>query len=259
MACNKFVYFEGLRGALALLVCISHLGLNTILISLGVQVRFSLAVDAFFVMSGFVLSHAYFFAGRSFSEFLVGRFARLYPLHIATLLLTCVAVQNWPTEKDQAVLFQNLFLLQSVGLPPHNSGPNFPSWSISVEFWVALLYFLLVRKTGKATVIAMTLVALPLVIFLPNYAASQDGNHFAVVNGGLLRGIVGFAVGISSFVVFQKFILIRCPGWLSMILTITLSSLLFVAESSPLSSILFVYIVLFFLMIKVDPEFKTAV
>ena len=97
--------------------------------------------------------------------------------------------------------------------------------------------------------IVMTTLALPLVMFLPNYAASQDGNYFAVVNGGLLRGLVGFAVGVSSFVVFQKFILIRCPGWLSMILTAVLASLFFVAESSPLSSILFVYIVLFFLMI----------
>jgi peptidoglycan/LPS O-acetylase OafA/YrhL len=51
-----------------------------------------LAVDMFFMLSGFVMTHVYFCAfsesvGRNYRDFLVARIARLYPLHVFILLL----------------------------------------------------------------------------------------------------------------------------------------------------------------------------
>ena len=58
-----------------------------------------LAVDMFFMLSGFVMTHVYY---RAFSErivlhyrgFLVARIARLYPLHIFMLLFVVTAVTS---------------------------------------------------------------------------------------------------------------------------------------------------------------------
>ena len=56
-----------------------------------------LAVDIFFVLSGFVITHVYKegFArrvtGRHYRDFLMARVARLYPLHITVLLLFVAA------------------------------------------------------------------------------------------------------------------------------------------------------------------------
>ncbi|MBU2270678.1 MAG: acyltransferase family protein, partial [Alphaproteobacteria bacterium] len=51
--------------------------------------RSRLAVDAFFMLSGFILAHVYgpaFAAGAfNYRRFLVARLARLYPLHLAIL------------------------------------------------------------------------------------------------------------------------------------------------------------------------------
>lgn len=48
-----------------------------------------LAVDFFFVLSGFVLTHTYLYRKNpvTFLEFTLHRLARLYPLHIFTLLM----------------------------------------------------------------------------------------------------------------------------------------------------------------------------
>src|SRR5579863_2047307 len=52
-----------------------------------------LMVDLFFIMSGFIISHVYyqsFESGLSTSNvrrFIVARFARVYPLHLFTLLI----------------------------------------------------------------------------------------------------------------------------------------------------------------------------
>ncbi len=63
--------------------------------------RSRLAVDAFFMLSGFILAHVY---GPSFADgtfryrrFIVARLARLYPLHLAVLAgATIMVLGRWP-------------------------------------------------------------------------------------------------------------------------------------------------------------------
>ena len=228
---DKFLGLEGLRGILALLVCVGHLGLNTVLSAYGLHVRFELAVDVFFVMSGFVLSHAYFFSVRPLSHFVVGRVARLYPLHLATLLVSYAIANAWFTKLDQVVFLQNVFLLQNIGLPPYAAGYNFPSWSISVEFWVGIAYFFAMRSQHAFKILFAVIACLPMAVFLPNYLGVQAGNYAEVINGGLLRGVIGFAVGVSSYVVFRKLTAYRLPAWILWALMTSLA-LLFAGESS---------------------------
>ena len=118
-----------------------------------------LAVDMFFVLSGFVMAHVY---RRAFSEgvtehyrsFLVARIARLYPPHIFILLLfvaTAAASQfmgGLATGSFESIpltgprswgaIIANIFMLQ--GLLAGQLSWNYPTWSISVEFMAYLAF-----------------------------------------------------------------------------------------------------------------------
>jgi peptidoglycan/LPS O-acetylase OafA/YrhL len=114
--------------------------------------RSRLAVDAFFMLSGFILAHVYgpAFAsgGFSYRRFIVARLARLYPLHIAVLtgalimVLGATAAGVRFNAEGYGVLgfFQTLFLIQSWF--PTNGEVNWsgPSWSLSAEWFAYLLF-----------------------------------------------------------------------------------------------------------------------
>ena len=118
-----------------------------------------LAVDMFFILSGFVMAHVY---RRTFSEsvskhyrgFLVARIARLYPLHVFILALFILAAtasqfmtglatgsfESIPLTgpRSWGAIIANIFMLQ--GLAAGWLSWNYPAWSISVEF-IAYLAF----------------------------------------------------------------------------------------------------------------------
>ena len=110
-----------------------------------------LGVELFFVLSGFILCHVYLEAagegGFNYAGFLWARLARIYPLHLATLLglglmglaATAAGFQVDPSVLAWSALPANLTLTHAWGLAPQ-AGWNHPSWSISAE-WFAYLEF----------------------------------------------------------------------------------------------------------------------
>ena len=128
-----------------------------------------LAVDVFFMLSGFVMTHVYH---QAFSEsvtehyrsFIVARIARIYPLHVLILLLfvaTAVATQfatdgssafhEVPVRGPRSVgaFVANIFMLQ--GLDAGKLSWNYPTWSISVEFIAYLLFPFALPAIWRAT------------------------------------------------------------------------------------------------------------
>jgi hypothetical protein len=111
--------------------------------------RAETAVDLFFVISGFVFMHVYSGRETTGRQFALARFARLYPLHIVTLIATMLIFSfGMPrylvnSQSDAYHLLLNVFMLQGTGLETGYSF-NSPAWSISVEvicyaiFWFAL-------------------------------------------------------------------------------------------------------------------------
>src|ERR1700737_2473765 len=85
-----------LRGIAAMWVVVFHFQVLVITFILPEQTllvaKGYLMVDLFFIMSGFIISHVYqqsFQAGiasGNFRRFIVARFARIYPLHLFTLV-----------------------------------------------------------------------------------------------------------------------------------------------------------------------------
>jgi peptidoglycan/LPS O-acetylase OafA/YrhL len=162
-----------LRGIAALLVALYHFSYGTIG-NLGHKTG-GVCVVLFFVLSGFVIRHAYGSeiarGGIGFRRFLTFRLARLYPLHFATfavVFLYWVAMDvgkahglpiSVSYEWDARTILENItlthFWFQGTG------SFNSPSWSISVELWCSLyVYFLCKRQLRLLKALAITGVVL---------------------------------------------------------------------------------------------------
>jgi peptidoglycan/LPS O-acetylase OafA/YrhL len=140
-------------------------------------------VSYFFVLSGFVLTYVYpslpnWTARRNF---LVARFARLWPAHIAALILAVFLTRaGWtflerPGWTSHLNLVANIFMLQT-WTPVEGGGlfsVNGPSWSISTEFAFYFAFLLLVGNfectwRRKLLLSALVLAALILIGFALN-------------------------------------------------------------------------------------------
>lgn len=146
-----------LRFFAALLVAFSHLVFleGTSSPALGVLYRLffrqgGCGVTFFFVLSGFILTHAYgrALSGRSISvtPYLYRRAARIFPLHLATGLAVLMFL-NWRGDPPLlSTVALNLALLQSWSpdMQIHYS-LNSPSWSLSGELFFYTLFPWLVK------------------------------------------------------------------------------------------------------------------
>jgi peptidoglycan/LPS O-acetylase OafA/YrhL len=172
--------------------------------------RSYLWVDFFFILSGFILAYVY---GRSFEgafsaakyrNFLVRRLRRIYPLHLATLLLFVPLVLHdvladqarYPAGIYLRSFFENLFLVQS--WHDHDIVAwNAPSWSISSE-WAAYLLFPLafyVVYRGPLVLAGGVVVLGVLCLYVMSTFAPRE--ILDIMFGfGTLRCLAGFCLGI---------------------------------------------------------------
>jgi len=119
------------------------------------------AVDLFFLLSGFIFF--WFYADKiadrktPFRNFICYRLTRLYPVHFITLLslillqyiMISMNGHTFITQNNDAWHFLlNLLVIHSWGFEstPALNGFNGPSWSVSVELLLYLLFFLVSRK-----------------------------------------------------------------------------------------------------------------
>jgi peptidoglycan/LPS O-acetylase OafA/YrhL len=183
-----------------------------------------LAVDLFFMLSGFVLTHVY---RRAFSEgitkhyrqFLLARVARLYPLHIMVLLLflatalTSRLLEYAATGTFEAIpirgprsldaLLANVFMLQ--GLEAGQLSWNYPAWSISVEFAAYLLFPFLLPTIWRASPSHKVALAALLIGILSLFSYYSGGN-FNQWDGPqtLLRCLPEFTLGTLLYAAFRS-------------------------------------------------------
>ena len=156
-----------------------------------------LGVDLFFALSGYVIAGAYLEAFRhpsrgACAHFLVRRFARIWPLHVATLLLYVGA----PSCRAPGDLAGNLLMVQAWGFIGHITC-NEPSWSISGE-WFAYLAFpglaWLLLRPGRRAALALAALGfggLGLLAWL------GGGSLDVTFNLGLVRAACGFTIGAA--------------------------------------------------------------
>jgi peptidoglycan/LPS O-acetylase OafA/YrhL len=212
----RFDVLDCWRGIAALMVAIFHFNALHHGFYLPLLRNSFFFVDFFFVLSGFVIAHAY--AGRlstmaEATVFAVKRFGRVWPLHIAVLIafvaleatkgLMIVALglrANVPAfdpagSQPLADLPAQVLLLHALNIR-HGLTWNHPSWSISAEFWTYLIFAAMTLLMGHRRTLGLILLAgLSAWVLVTK---SQHGIQ-ATFDLGLPRCILGFAAGVFVY------------------------------------------------------------
>jgi peptidoglycan/LPS O-acetylase OafA/YrhL len=168
----------------------------------------SLGVGFFFILSGFVLSMAYkkrFAENRiTYREYLVGRIARIYPLHVLTLLIA-VPMSLPDLTKDAVSFFAqfiaDLLLMKSwIPDPRYYFAFNGPAWSISAElfFYVTFPLLLSLAQPRKIWPIAILLLIPALILVIPE----EYQRRFFYINP-LFRAF-DFFIGILLYQAYER-------------------------------------------------------
>lgn len=225
----KLNQLAGLRGICAWWVVFYHsLGLMNDSVPGPVKTLIEhgyLAVDLFFLLSGFVIFLSYHAAlstnfPHSVRKFYWNRFSRIYPLHVVMLggyLLLFVAFTYLSSSRTPPSSYTWTSFIQSVFLIHMWFGGdltwNVPSWSISSEWFVYLFFPLMaysLRKLRGGIAMHLFCIALAAVILHVIYALSglpsigSDIPHMALVRT-MFEFLMGVFVG-SLYVNHRDFL-----------------------------------------------------
>jgi len=167
--------------------------------------RAYLAVDLFFLLSGFVMAHVY---GPSLTanwrahwiEYGRARFARIYPLFAATTLAMMLIFELCHIQLVLVSFSNRSLALQPVLLQQWASSLswNYPSWSISAEAesYVAFVFSAGLLLTGKHP----RLIAISCAATLAALSIASGGNlNFFVGASALVRTLAEFSLGVLLY------------------------------------------------------------
>ncbi len=178
-------------------------------------------VDLFFCLSGFIIAHVYFERCISnpkdkrmeLKHFFLKRFARLYPVYILTTLLALAMfiIANFIGHKfgklsDDVLTFsiviKNLLAIQILD---DSYSLNYPSWSVSAEFFAYLSFPILVYglflKFKRTRLIAG-------ILFLSSLFIYEYSIFFDFLNSGqLVRALTEFVMGLTCYLLIRKMII----------------------------------------------------
>ncbi|MGH6977700.1 MAG: acyltransferase family protein, partial [Brevundimonas sp.] len=203
---TRFEVLDALRGLCALLVVFFHLPVSSHFHALPLTRHGYLFVDFFFVLSGFVIAHAYRERIGSVGDagrFLIRRIGRVWPLHVVVLAAFVIielcrmvfhfdGVGAFTGDRAPEYLVTNLMLIQAFGIHPHLTW-NGPAWSISVEMGCYVLFAVLLlaapRRGNLFAVVLAVIGALIVLSFAPRYMNTT-------FNFGLARAAYGFFLGV---------------------------------------------------------------
>ena len=223
---HEFVYLDFLRGIAAICVVLLHWFDGN---QIGLFYNSKLAVDLFFMLSGFVIALSYqdkLKAGYSKRIFAVKRIVRLYPLivlgiciGVARLLLSYYFETGaW----DVSVVFQalkTLFLIPDsfvaddlVDIYPING----PMWSLLFEIIAYLVFASVLYRLKTPPLIIVAAAFLPIVFLWITLQTTGDTPHLwtAFVSReyvsagyiyGLARVLTGFTIGVLIFRLWRKY------------------------------------------------------
>ena len=131
-------------------------------------------VHMFYAISGFVFAYVYLSTNEKVSgkEFFVNRFARLYPLHFATLIIVAILqFINWGITNSFQIVHHNdfyhfilqLFFISSWGFEEGHSF-NGPIWSVSIEIFIYGIFFLLLGFLKKFKLFLSLVICITLLL-----------------------------------------------------------------------------------------------
>ena len=259
---------DGLRGVAAILVLFYHIfeGFSFAEVTNGdgdgiirVLNHGHIAVDFFFILSGFVISYAYDDRWKKMStwQFFKRRLIRLHPMLvmgaiIGTMAFAFVEFEKWdgttaPMGWVMTAMLLTIFMIPAVpGVPYEVRGNgemfplNGPFWSLFFEYIGNLLYALFLRRMSTK-VLACLVAMLGITFFwfatfnISGYGSIGVGWTLDTLNffGGLLRMLFPFTLGMLLSRTFRPRP-VRGAFWLCSILLVALFAVPYIEAMQPL-------------------------
>ena len=183
-----------------------------------------LAVDFFFILSGFVIGFNYFdrlikLEKEAVFHFYIKRIARIYPLHLIVLLgYLSIPVAYLITGRGFSFSGQfsiegfvsGLFLIQTWGWLEDITW-NIPSWSISTEMMAYILFpamvfslNYIVKLFGEKGVVVSAFLSMALIIFIFRGLGEKDiGESIQAL--GAIRCVFEFLSGVCIWLIYHNY------------------------------------------------------
>lgn len=219
---SKIDSLQILRAFAATFVVINHLwgdSQTAISLRLGLQYIGDFGVDAFFILSGFIMSYKTREDSRlglsTALDFIKKRVERIYPLFLLVLtpFLLIYLLKNHPASLYQ--IFGNILLL-----PTFTSDPNYlmlvgPSWSLVYEMFFYLIYAVIMMLVpNKRSLVFTTASLIVLMVLVVNFFSLRgprlDLNNFSYMIGDTL--MINFAIGCVYAQIFMRLGQARLPS-----------------------------------------------
>ena len=262
---------DGLRGVAAILVLFYHIfeGFSFAEVTNGAGdgiIRTlnhgHIAVDFFFILSGFVISYAYDDRWNKMNtwQFFKRRLIRLHPMLIMGAIIGCLAFasvgfERWdgttaPTGWVMTALLLTMFMIPAVpGLPYEVRGNgemfplNGPCWSLFFEYIGNIVYALLIRRLSTRL---LSLLTVALCCTLTWFAVTDQSGYGSIgvgwtvdsmnMLGGSLRMLCPFTAGALLSRVFKPFNNVRGAFWISAFVLLALFHVPFISSSFALGA-----------------------
>jgi len=199
---NRFVLLDALRGLAAVFVLFRHTvpfwGFNIY--------RSYLAVDLFFILSGFVIAFAYDEKLRTkvmnLRQFLLVRLIRMYPVYLFSLVL-CVVVWSGNLSMIALPLAAAVFFLPwPMPGNPGLFGINGPYWSLFFELAANFLYGLLrpvLNNVMLAAILIVSAAGIAVSAFLHGNLDTGWMWGWPSISAGFARAIFGVFLGLFLY------------------------------------------------------------
>ena len=252
---------DGLRGVAALLVIWYHV--FEAFATSPIDQKFNhgyLAVDFFFILSGFVIGYAYddrWKMTMTVKDFVKRRLIRLHPMVVMGAILGACTFYIQGSEKWDGsqvslsvlmlAMLLNLFLIPAIPgskVEVRGNGEmyplNGPSWSLFFEYIGNILYALFIRRLStKSLALLVSLSGIGLAAFaisgLSGYGHLGVGWTLLDYNliGGFLRLMFSFSAGLLMSRVFKP-VKIRGAFWICSIILLGLFSVPYLEGTDPI-------------------------
>ena len=228
----RYDLLDGLRGVAAIMVLLYHVFNDAKSFYVWPEPVWEffhgfLAVDFFFLLSGFVMGYAYdeqWQTSLDFKSFVRRRLIRLHPMVVMGALIGAAAFlldgcRNWDgtdvgLRMAMIALLLNLFLLPSPSQTDVRGNTeifplNGPHWSLFVEYIGSLLYGLMLHRLSTKWLrvwVACGIVSIAGFALLTEdggvaYGWSSEPSNFC---GGLLRMLFAYPMGLLMARVFRE-------------------------------------------------------
>jgi peptidoglycan/LPS O-acetylase OafA/YrhL len=238
---ERFATMDGVRGVAAICVMLLHVTQTR---SGSLLPSGYIAVDIFFCLSGFVITHSYqakLEAGLGAAAFTTVRLIRLYPLYLAGLALGLLefglasraggtAAIGWtalPVALNGILLLPTLRPF-AIGIGVDRTDRflfpfNGPAWSLFFEL-VGNALFLVFRPRGRALAATLAALAILFVIFTKiDGQPSGWGRH--ILWGGFPRSLFSFYAGAAICQMWRAGRIPRVPLPLAPLVLVALASM----------------------------------